>query len=52
MLMVVCWHYLMLSDANSCVSILMNVTFYVKILNERDKSVNECRFNKMNVFSR
>ena len=48
-LMVVCWHFF---HANGCISMLMNVTFYAKILNEGVKSVNECRFNKMNVFSR
>ena len=38
-------------DGNGCISMLMNVTFYAKILTEHDKSVNEYRFNKMNVFS-
>ena len=38
-------------DANGCVSKLVNVTFYAKNLNERDKSVNECGINKMNVVS-
>ena len=50
-LMVVCCRYRMPFDANGCVSTLMNVTFYAKTLNERDKSVNEYRFVKMNVFS-
>ena len=35
------------SDANDCVSMLINVTFSAKSLFERDKSVNELRFNKM-----
>ena len=39
-------------DANGCVSTLMNVTFYAKMLIESDRSVNECRLNKMNVFLR
>ena len=50
-LMVVFWCYRMAYDAHGCVSTLMNVT-YAKILIERDKSINECRFIKMNVFSR
>ena len=29
---------------------LINTTFYSKIINERDKNINECRFNKMSVF--
>ena len=37
-------------DAHGCVSTLMNVTFYAKILFEHDKSIDECRFIKMNVF--
>ena len=49
-LMVVCCRYRMPFNANSFVSTLMNVSFYAKILNESDKSVNECRLNKMNVF--
>ena len=36
--------------ANGFVSMLKNVTFYSKILNEHDKGVNEC--NKINVFLR
>ena len=32
--------------ANGFVSMLMNVTFHAKVLNERDKSKNECRFKK------
>ena len=35
---------------NSCESTLINVTFYAKILNERDKSLNKCQFNEMIVF--
>ena len=50
--MVVCCRYRMPFDANGCVFTPMNVTFDVKTLNERDKSVNEYRFVKMNVFSR
>ena len=30
----------------------MNVTFYAKILSKREKSVNESRFIKTNVFFR
>ena len=29
---------------------LMDGIFHAKILNERDKSVNECRLKKINVF--
>ena len=36
-------------DKSSCVSTLINVTFYAKMSTESDKSVNECRFIKMNV---
>ena len=39
-------------DANSCISIRVDITFNVNFLNEREKNVNECRFNKMNVCSR
>ena len=46
---VVCCRYRMPFDANGSVSTLMNVAFYVKMLIESDRSVNECRFNKMNV---
>ena len=28
----------------------MNVTFYAKILNERGRSINECRFSEVSVF--
>ena len=52
MLKVVCCRYRMPFDANGCASTLMNVTFYAKTLNERDKSVNEYRFVKMHVFLR
>ena len=48
--MVVCCRYRMPFDANGSVSTLMNVAFYAKILIEGDRSVNECRLNKMNVF--
>ena len=51
-LMVVCWRYRMPFDAHGSVFTLMNVTFYVNILIENDKSVNECQLNKMNVFLR
>ena len=51
-LMVVFWDYRMPFDAHGCVSTLMNVTFWAKILIERDKSIDECRFIKMNAFSR
>ena len=50
-LMVVFWGYRMPFDVHGCVSTLMNVT-YAKILIERDKSIDECRFIKMNAFSR
>ena len=30
----------------------MNTASYEEILDELEKSANECRFNKMNVFSR
>ena len=52
LLMVVCWRYRMRFDANGCVSKLMNATFYAKMLIESNRSVNECRLNKMNVFLR
>ena len=51
-LMVVWCRYRMPFDTNGCVSTLMNVNFYAKTLNGRDKSVNAHRFVKMNVFSR
>ena len=51
-LMVVFWRYRMPFDAHGCVSILINDTCYAKILIERDKSIDECRFIKMNAFSR
>ena len=51
-LMVVSWRDWMPFDANGCLSVVMNVTFYEKKLIERENSLNECRFNKMNVFSR
>ena len=51
-LVVVCWRYGMPSDANGFVYTLINVTFCANTLVESSKSVNECRFNKMNVFSR
>ena len=51
-LMVVCCDYRMTLDTNGCVSTLMNVAFYAKIEIECDKSVNECRLNKMNVVLR
>ena len=51
-LMVVCYRYRMRFDTNGCVSTLINVTFYAKILIESDRSVNECLLNKMNVFLR
>ena len=50
-LMVVFWHYRMPFDAHGYVFTLMNVTFYAKILIERDKSIEECQFIKMNGFS-
>ena len=50
--MVVCYRYRRSFDANGCVSTLMNVTFYAKMLIESDRNVNECRLNKMNVFLR
>ena len=49
-LMVVCWRYRMPLDTNGCVSTLMNVTYYAKMVSENDRSVNECRLNKRNVF--
>ena len=51
-LMVVCCRYRTSFDANGFVCTLMNVTFHATTLNERDKSINEYRFDKMNVFSR
>ena len=51
-LMVVSWRYRMSFDANDCVSTVMSGTFYAKTLNELEKSVNEYRFVKMNVFWR
>ena len=51
-LMVVCWPYRMPLDANGCVSTLMNVTFHAKMVIGSDRSVNECRLNKMDVFLR
>ena len=50
--MVVCCRYRMPFDANGCVPTLINVTFYAKMFIESDRSVNECRLNKMNVFLR
>ena len=47
-LMVVFWRYRIPFDTSST---LMNVT-YVKILIERDKGIDECRFIKMKAFSR
>ena len=41
-LMVVCCRYRMPFDSNSCVSSLMIVTFYAKMLIEGDRSANEC----------
>ena len=46
-LMVVCCRYRMPFDGNGCVSTLMNGTFYAKMLIESDRSVNECRLNKL-----
>ena len=51
-LMVVFWGYRMPFDAHGCVSTLMKVTFHAKILIERDKSIDECRFIKIKAFSR
>ena len=51
-LKVVFWRYRMPFDALGCVSTLMNVLFYARNLVERDKSTDECRFIKMNAFSR
>ena len=45
-LMVVCCRYRMPFDANGCVSTLMNVSFYAKILVVSDRNVNEYRLNK------
>ena len=50
-LMVMSWGYRIPFDAHGCVSMLVNVTFYAKILMERDKCIDECRFIKMNAFS-
>ena len=50
--MVVIWGYRMPFDAHGCVSTLINVTFYAKILVERDKSIDGCRFIKINASSR
>ena len=51
-LMVVFWRYRMPFNSHGCVCMLMNVTFYAKkILIEHDKSIDECRFIKINVFS-
>ena len=36
-------------DANGCLYTVMNVIFYAKFLNERYKSVNEGRLNKISV---
>ena len=51
-LMVVCCRYRMSLDTNGCVSTLMNVIFYAKMVVECHRSVNECRLNKMNVVLR
>ena len=48
-LMVVCCRYRMPLYTNGCASTLMNVTFYAKMVTECDRSVNECRLNRMNV---
>ena len=50
--MVVCCRYRMSFDPNGCVSMLMNVTCYGKMLIESDRSVSERRLNKINVFLR
>ena len=50
-LMDVFWRYIIPCDAHGCVSTLMNVT-YVNILIERNKSVDESRFIKMNALTR
>ena len=50
-LMVVFWRHRMPVDAHGCASTLMNIT-YAKILIEHDKSIDECRFIKVNAFSR
>ena len=52
LLMIVCCRYRMPFDANGCISTLMIVTFYAKMLIENDRNVNECRLNKMDVFLR
>ena len=52
-LMVIFWRCRMPFDAHGCVSTLMNVTFCAKkILIERDKRTDECRFINMNAFGR
>ena len=52
-LMVVFWRYRMPFDAHGCVCTLMTVNFYAKKkLIERDKSIDECQFIKMNAFLR
>ena len=52
MSMVFCYRYRMSLDTNGCVSTLINVTFYAKIVIECDRNVNECRLNKMDVVLR
>ena len=51
-LMVVYCRYRMPLDTNGRVSTLMNVTFHAKMVIECDRSVHECRLNKMNVVLR
>ena len=51
-LMAIFWRYRMPFDAHGCVSTLIDVPFYAKILIERDKNIDECRLIKMNAFSR
>ena len=51
-LMVFCYRYRMSLNTNGCVSTLINVTFYPKMVTECDRSVNECRLNKINVVLR
>ena len=51
-LMVVCCRCRQPLDTNGCVSALMNVTFYAKMVIECDRRVNECGLNKINVVLR
>ena len=51
-LIVIQWRYRMPFCGNGRISTLVNATSWAKIINERHKSVNECRFNNMDALLR